>query len=688
MDIRDLKPSGPQGEDILARERDSASFRVDEMANLIFGQEYLDRLSRILPIVENDPALDKKSRYYLGRNDLFRASLARSKRVAQLSKKHGWNAADKNIVDWLINAPHPYALHSSMYINTLRSQTDEEQKITFLKPAEEYTAIGCYAQTELGHGSNVQGLETEATYDKESQQFIINSPYLTAAKWWIGSLGRTANHAVVMAQLIIDGKRYGVHPFHIQIRDMKTFKPLPGISIADIGPKMGYQGIDNGTMLFNNVRVPHNSMLARYSKVDKATGKYIKPPNAKLTYGTMTWVRTQFVLISRLNIAKAATVAVRYCAIRRQFQDKEHPLTDSAGRQIESHVLDYATVQSRLFLAIATAFAANFMGQQMVSQYEENQKNMNAGSFDLLADLHATSSGLKSLITTVTTDMIETCRRACGGHGFSMFSGLVNDYQDYVPKNSTEGDNFMITQQVGRYLLKTLRELNKRNFKTPKNVTEEYLVWYHEGGKQQKWVVKNAADLSNPRNMVDALAYRAAILAFNLYERASQGATTNDLLNDIYTTSVAHSQYFLVRAFAMAFNEPALNTKPELSKVLLPLFQLHALTILENSSADLLASGFMDGKQYQLIRTMKPDLLHVIRPNAVALVDSFKIPDYQLDSSLGKFDGRVYQDMLRRVALEPLNQTTFNSDYRSAELALGEPPYQPLVDAMRMDSKL
>ena len=124
---------------------------------------------------------------------------------------------------------------------TLRDQGTPEQHKLFLEKAENYEIIGCYAQTELGHGSNVRGLETTATWNPEDKTFIIHSPHLTASKWWIGSLGRTANHAVVMAQLTIGERSYGPHPFVVQIRDLKTHEPLENIHVGDIGPKFGYK---------------------------------------------------------------------------------------------------------------------------------------------------------------------------------------------------------------------------------------------------------------------------------------------------------------------------------------------------------------------------------------------------------------------------------------------------------------
>ena len=173
-----------------------------------------------------------------------------------------------------------------MFLKTLQDQGNEEQHEKYLKPALEYRYIGCYAQTELGHGSNVRGLETTATWNKEDKTFTLHSPYLTSSKWWIGSLGRTANHAVVMAQLYLDGKNYGPHPFVVQVRDMKTHEPLEGVHVGDIGPKFGYNTMDNGFLLFNNVKIPQISMLARYSSVAAETNAYIRPSNPTLVYGT------------------------------------------------------------------------------------------------------------------------------------------------------------------------------------------------------------------------------------------------------------------------------------------------------------------------------------------------------------------------------------------------------------------
>jgi len=228
--------------------------------------------------------------------------------------------------------------------------------------------------------------------------------------------------------------------------------------------------MDNGFLLFNKVKVPHISMLARFSSVDPKTNKYIRPAAASLIYGTLTWVRSTIVLQAGGVLARGVTIATRYCAVRRQFQDRDNE--DPKGG--ENQVLNYTTVQIRLLTLLATTFALHFTGRGMMQLYEANQKKMSqdagkasgkqrgpgpeethSGS-DLLADLHATSCGLKSLASSTAVDGLEVCRRATGGHGYSNFSGIGPWYSDYLPTATWEGDNYMLTQQVARYVSLTV----------------------------------------------------------------------------------------------------------------------------------------------------------------------------------------------------------------------------------------
>jgi acyl-CoA oxidase len=188
-----------------------------------------------------------------------------------------------------------------------------------------------------------------------------------------------------------------------------------------------------------------------------------------LVYGTLTFIRATIVLSAGKALARGVTIAVRYCAVRRQFQDRDAP----EGEKGESQVLDYTMVQIRLLTLLAATYALHCTSSGMMKLYQQNQDMMNskhkngddtshskrgpgpeethAGS-DLLADLHATSCGLKSLASSIAAEGLEVCRRACGGHGYSSFSGVGPWYADYLPTTTWEGDNYMLTQQVARYV--------------------------------------------------------------------------------------------------------------------------------------------------------------------------------------------------------------------------------------------
>lgn len=313
-----------------------------------------------------------------------------------------------------------------------------------------------------------------------------------------------------MAQLIIDGKSYGPHPFVCQIRDLVTHNPLEGVCVGDVGPKMGYKYVlsvqvaspcwtvkvfstetlcstmDNGFLLFKNVKIPHVNMLARYgnsseivlggtwtndcgrfARVDPQSGQYVQPASPALVYGTLTMLRSSIVLDAGRALARGATIATRYCAIRRQFSDRDQPTQTE-----ELQVLDYPMVQNRLFPLIATAFAMHVTGTAMMALYKRASESLPSGTGSndnhsrprqLFAELHATSCGLKALATTAAAEGLEVARRACGGHGYSSFSGIGPWYADYVPTTTWEGDNFMLTLQVAKYVrsLARNREINE-----------------------------------------------------------------------------------------------------------------------------------------------------------------------------------------------------------------------------------
>jgi len=593
--------------------------------------------------------------------------------------KHGWDRDDYLMADYLMDEMHPFALQWGMFATSIREQSNDEQKAYWLPKVENWEIIGCYGQTELGHGSNVKGIECQAKWDPQTKEFIIHSPTITASKWWNGALGRTANHAIVVAQLMLpdvkpgsnEYKSYGPHQFIVQIRDMRTHKPLDGIVIGDIGPKYGYPGMDNGYMLFSNFRVPHTALLSKYSGVDAQNGTYIKAKTPALVYGTLTFTRAQIIMHARLVLARAVTIAVRYLSIRHQFSDR-----DSAAGTPEEAVLNYPTVQIRILPLLATTFALHYTGEAVFKLYWGTRQQIEAGDTSRLAEMHAASSGLKSLCTTLAADGIETCRRAMGGHGFGGGSGMIQLNNEYLSKPTVEGDNWMITQQTASYLIKRMtRAVEKPNLKPTDSVDAQFQQYV----LSTKSYGKNANDfdlVGDPIALLRAFEQRVSFLAYQAYKaRVVEKKPWTNLMIQLHGLSRAYSESLLVSNFyeAVFTKTPDPPLDKATGKVLQTLFRLFALFTLNISASEFLVSQAMT---VELIRHVSPaiqELMAQVRPDAVRLVDAWSVPDFLLESALGSYDGDVYKRLFHKAHKEnPLNQVTFNPDWKSEEIVVGE----------------
>ncbi|KAF8380537.1 hypothetical protein HHK36_028024 [Tetracentron sinense] len=384
--------------DHLAHERNKAQFDVEAMKIVWAGSQHVFEVSdRISRLVASDPGFSKDTRTMLGRKELFKNTLRKAahawKRIIELRLSE----EEASRLRFYVDEPAYTDLHWGMFLPAIKGQGTEEQQKKWLPLAYKMQIIGCYAQTELGHGSNVQGLETTATFDPQSDEFIINSPTLTSSKWWPGGLGKVSTHAVVYARLLLDGQDHGVNGFIVQLRSLDDHSPLPGITIGDIGMKFGngaYNTMDNGVLQFDHVRIPRNQMLMRVSQVTRE-GKYLQSNVPRqLVYGTMVYVRQTIVSDASCALSRAVCIATRYSCVRRQFGSQD------GGP--ETQVIDYKTQQSRLFPLLASAYAFRFVGEWLKWLYTDVTQRLQASDFSTLPEAHACTAGLKSLTTTAT----------------------------------------------------------------------------------------------------------------------------------------------------------------------------------------------------------------------------------------------------------------------------------------------
>nr|QFF91505.1 acyl-CoA oxidase 1 isoform 2 [Potamotrygon motoro] len=366
----------------LRRERESATFLTESLTHLLDGgPEKTRRRREIESLALNDPDLQHEDPNFMTYSERYDAAVKKSSLMVKKIQENAISNPEEIIFfkryvhrGW----PEPLDLHLGMFLPTILNQATPEQQDRFFMPAWNLQIIGTYAQTEMGHGTFIRGLETTATYDPSTQEFVLNSPTVTSIKWWPGGLGKTSNHAIVLAQLYIQGQCKGLHAFIVPIRKMGTHEPLPGVIVGDIGPKFGYDQVDNGFLKLENIRIPRENMLMRYAKV-MPDGTYLKPPSDKLTYGTMVFIRCMIVGESARVLSQACTIAVRYSAVRHQSELKP-------GAP-EPQILDYQTQQYKLFPLLATAYAFRFVGNFMRDMYQRITADINDGDYSQLPEV-------------------------------------------------------------------------------------------------------------------------------------------------------------------------------------------------------------------------------------------------------------------------------------------------------------
>eukprot|EP00039_Didymoeca_costata_P016857 m.307463 g.307463 ORF g.307463 m.307463 type:complete len:759 (-) comp16462_c1_seq3:1104-3380(-) len=363
-------------------------------------------------------------------------------------------------------------IHFGLWLNAVQGQGTPEQVAEYLPKTLMMQVFGCFAMTELGHGSFVRGLETTATFDVDTQTFDLHTPSITATKWWIGGAAHTATHAAVFAQLVLpDGTRPGVHAFIVQLRSLEDHTAMPGIRIGDCGMKMGRQGIDNGYIQFNHVKLEKSALLAKYCELS-TLGEYVAVGSKQMEYGALIAGRSIMVTDSAVWLKAAVTIATRFLTLRRSGD----PMVNTP-KDTEPQLIDFVSVQARIMPLIATAYALNFTSLYMqrvaspeglkdTSEPEEPVRSLygddDAGEMDAeatLRDLHATCAGLKSFATWATYYGIDTCRQAMGGHGYSGYSGLSRMFADFAVQCTWEGDNTVMALQTARYLVASFAQL-------------------------------------------------------------------------------------------------------------------------------------------------------------------------------------------------------------------------------------
>ena len=481
---------------------------------------------------------------------------------------------------------------------------------------------GCFAMTETGHGSNVRDIETRAVYDATTDELVVSTPNDLARKDYIGNAAAHGRLAVVFARLVVGGTDHGVNALLVPIRD-QAGSVLPGIRIEDDGAKGGLNGVDNGRIWFDNVRVPRTALLDRFASIDD-DGDYVSDiPNPDRRFFTMigTLVGGRIgVGAAAVNVAKSAlTIAIRYAHRRRQF---------GPSPEAESLLIDYPIHQQRLIPRLAATYAYHFAYEELIDDFADTNQDPHR--------TEARAAGLKAFATWHAIDTIQAAREATGAQGYLAENRLTAMRADADIFTTYEGDNTVLAQLVAKGLLSEFRQQFESMSATG---MMRYLIRRTSSAITETTPMTMSTtdpdQLADAGWQIDQLRWREAhqveSLAQRIKKRLDDGVEPFEAFSQVQTHAVAaaasHVARLVLEAFAAAVDraegQPVHDTLDRLRA-------LHGLATIQADLGWFQEHNHLSATSAKAIRKTHDQLLAQVTGDSLALVDAFAIPDQVL----------------------------------------------------------
>jgi acyl-CoA oxidase len=375
-------------------------------------------------------------------------------------------------------------------------------------------------------------------------------------------------------------------------------------------------------------------MLARNAQVLN-DGTYIKAKNDKHSYGSMVTVRALMAEITGWSLVKAVVVAYHYTTYRKQFSQ-----TGEQGE--ETTVFDYSSVRYRLLPLLAQATALVVVGRNVKRGYDEyTAHNLKTGDFSQLEDFHLQTVGAKVYSTEIAGHGIETCRIACGGHGYSALSGFGRMYANAINAVTYEGDNYVVGKQVPRAILKHFRDKTEGSLPTL-----SYLSLLREGGRDRRASppVNSTQDWFDPKNQTWALEQRLSNLVQQHIEDTDAGRDTS---YSTFALTMAHCDFVYFRQLLDIVQRLESEDQPY-AKAMRATAIVFALSTIQDPHHPSLAQALpLSLDQQKVLREAYAQALSDYAENHVAsIIDAYGLTEYELDSALARTDQKPYEALL------------------------------------------
>jgi acyl-CoA oxidase len=525
----------------------------------------------------------------------------------------------------------------NLYGGTILKLGTKKHHDLLLEDIDALKSVGCFGLTELGYGNNAVEMQTTATYDAANEEFIIHTPSVEARKYWITNGAIHAHYVVVFARLLNDGVDEGVHGFLVPIRD-ENMNVLPGVTVWDMGYKIGVNGVDNASIGFDHVRIPRAYMLDATASVapDGTFKNEIKSKRGRFLSMADQLLSGRLCIASMtLGSAKVSLdTAIRYASSR---------LAVGKNKVSDTPIMNYQLQKRAILPLLAKTYAYNIGLNLAKDKFAEL-------SFDpgLHMEVLLLCCVMKTQISWHSERTAATCRERCGGQGFLAANRLGEGIVGGHAGITAEGDNRVLMQKIAKEVLTKADR---------KQIAKEMFASYLPSIARRAVDGTLTGKLSDHQFLLRLLkvreSHRLAELALVLKNKKEKGKSIFDVWmyeesDLIQGVAQAYAERLIFEACLEVLETCEVSLKPMLAQ----LFSLTAIDWLERDLGWYVSEGVISRRLARKVPEFGRELCDQLAPHAIDLIDAFGIPEHMRYAPIAG-DWRTYNQTDNLGELHP-----------------------------------
>ena len=472
-----------------------------------------------------------------------------------------------------------------------------------LDKIDNLSAVGCFGLTEVGYGNNAVEMETTATWDPETKEWIINTPTTLSYKYWITNGAMHAHYCVVFAQTYINGNNEGIHAFLTRIRndDLTTYD---GVYIEDMGFKLECNGVDNAKLGFNNVRIPRENILNHYADMSEDgtySSEIVKKRDRFLAVADR--LLSGRICIASMTIGgmkKSMLATYRYATQRLCVGPKGKSDTPIADYQLfQNNVLPYLARLSVLMIG------NNHVKDMYAAMTEETRM-----------EVVRMCCGIKALVTWTSERAANIARERLGGAGYLMVNALPNAIGSAHAGITAEGDNAVLMQKIAKEILSGMQSGNYTQPSLSMCPARE---------------LPNRTDISNFDTQLEFLRAREVTLVNeltnNMTEKFGSGKPLFDIWMKEESDTIQHLSAAYCERVCFEAMQKTIQSSNTCKNIFTQMASLYALFIFKTHIGFFVTRGLMGMETAKLVEVEHNNAVKALSPSALKIVESFGLPE-------------------------------------------------------------